>query len=206
MQHKRKQPSFTPEIQILNLRMAAHLRGALAISPYWLPDGVGTNGVFTEGPQIPTFCHCLFWVRTCCHICHMLSYVVICCYILSTFSRESSLGGIAALLRQPRLSRPRLEAGDHRVSPLWLPSLAPVFLAARPAVQQQPRGSGEAGRAGGNGVLRGDIGRVSLELTCCYYLTCHTLSYYHLTSHTHTHTLSSYLFVHTLSYLCKPLQ
>ena len=27
--------------------------------PHWLPDGVGTNGVFTEGPELHTFCNIL---------------------------------------------------------------------------------------------------------------------------------------------------
>ena len=41
-------------------------------------------------------------MRTCCYI---LQYVVAICnvyYILHTFSHDSSLGGIAALLRRPR--------------------------------------------------------------------------------------------------------
>ena len=67
-----------------------------------LPDGVGTNRVFTEGSHFLPFCHMLFQVRTCCHI---LPHVV-------HIFRESSSGGIAALLRRPRLSRPRLEAGE----------------------------------------------------------------------------------------------
>ena len=35
-----------------------------------------------------------------------------CCHSLPTFSCESSLGGTAAPLRRPRLSRPRPEAGE----------------------------------------------------------------------------------------------
>ena len=43
-----------------------------------------------DGPQIPNCCKSLLEVRACCHV-------------LPTLSRESSSGGIAALLRQPRL-------------------------------------------------------------------------------------------------------
>ena len=44
--------------------------------------------------------------------CHILPHVVISWHILPTFSHEHSWGWIAALLRRPRLSRPRLEAGE----------------------------------------------------------------------------------------------
>ena len=43
--------------------------------------------------------HMLPQFATCCNI---LSHVVIYCHILLTFSRDSSFGGIAALLRRPR--------------------------------------------------------------------------------------------------------
>ena len=54
-----------------------------------LPDQVGTDGVFTEGPRILTFCNSCF---KCAHVatcCHMLSHA-------AHISRESSLGGVAA--------------------------------------------------------------------------------------------------------------
>ena len=62
-----------------------------------LPDGVGTNRVFTEGPQIPYMLSYSFYARTCCH---MLSQFATCCYMLLTFSHASSSGGFAALLRR----------------------------------------------------------------------------------------------------------
>ena len=71
-----------------------------------LPDGVGTNGVFTEGPYFLTFCNSIALSA------HVLPHLAVFCYMLPTFPRESSYGDIAALLRQPRLSRPRLEAGE----------------------------------------------------------------------------------------------
>ena len=63
-----------------------------------LSDGVGTNRVFTGGPQIPlVVCHMLLEVRTFCHI-------------LLHFPMTSWPWGVAALLWWPRLSWPRLEA------------------------------------------------------------------------------------------------
>ena len=38
--------------------------GARGSHPLW--DGVGTDGLFTAGPQIHTFCHSLLSVPTCC--------------------------------------------------------------------------------------------------------------------------------------------
>ena len=66
------------------------------------PDGVRTNGVFTEGPHFPTSCHILF-------LCHILpQFARFCCMLphvaRHTFSHDNLLWGIAALLRRPRLS------------------------------------------------------------------------------------------------------
>ena len=48
--------------------------------------------------------------------CYMLHHFAICCHMLPAFSRGSSFGGIAALLPRPRLSRPRLEAGESSLA------------------------------------------------------------------------------------------
>ena len=65
------------------------------------------------------FCYVLFKVRTCCHIlqhiCHILQHSDILCHMWHILSRECSSGGIAALLRRPGLSHPRLEAGEARL-------------------------------------------------------------------------------------------
>ena len=72
----------------------------------------GQTGFSREGHRFLTCCNSLFKVRA--HVatfCHRLSHVVsqfaMFCHILLTCSRERSLGRIAALLRRPRLSRPR---------------------------------------------------------------------------------------------------
>ena len=44
---------------------------------------------------------------------HIIIYIYIYIYIV-VFFLESSLGGVAAPLRRPRLSRPRLEVGEIR--------------------------------------------------------------------------------------------
>ena len=62
------------------------------------PNRVGTNGVFAEGPQILYILSCI------CLSAHMMPHHAIFCHMLSTFSRDNSLWGIAALLRRPRLS------------------------------------------------------------------------------------------------------
>ena len=59
------------------------------------------------------------YVVTCCYMtagAHVLPHVVIFCNMLPTFSRESSLGGIAALLQRPGLSRTHLEASDSEAT------------------------------------------------------------------------------------------
>ena len=69
--------------------------------------GSGQMGFPQKGHKFHTFCNISFQVRTCCH---KLTYIVTFWHIFSAFSHESSLGGIAALLRRRRLSRPHLEA------------------------------------------------------------------------------------------------
>ena len=93
--------------------LAQHVAACPATWPSFhrLPGGVGTNGVFTEGPHsslhVVIFC---FGVRTCCH------NFDIFCNMLPTFSRESSfvghVGGPSVKTPFENLSRPRLEAGD----------------------------------------------------------------------------------------------
>ena len=75
-----------------------------------LPDGVRTSGVFTKGPHISLHFACF------CFKCARVASFAIFCYISFTFANDNSLGGIAAHLRRPRLSRPRLEAGEGRGS------------------------------------------------------------------------------------------
>ena len=79
-----------------------------------LPDGVGTNRVSTEGVQLPNILwYFVLSVQTLppfAIFCHVLPHFAISCRIVSTFSRDNLLGGVAALLRRPRLYWPRLEA------------------------------------------------------------------------------------------------
>ena len=51
---------------------------------HWLPDGVGTNGVFTEGPQIQ---YCLSYLALNAHV---LPHCAIFCHMLLTFSHDNS--------------------------------------------------------------------------------------------------------------------
>ena len=97
---------------ILRFPMLAYGEGATpSITSF--PDRVGTNGVLTEGPQIPYMlqyivCVQCAYIATCCR---MLPYVAICCHMLPTCSHGSRLHmEMYALLRRPRLSSPRLEA------------------------------------------------------------------------------------------------
>ena len=72
--------------------------------------------VFTEGQHFPSchvLCCCLHYFAICCNILPYVSHVA---YI---FPCDNCLEGIAALLRQPRLSRPRLEAGESETG-RWL--------------------------------------------------------------------------------------
>ena len=66
-----------------------------------------------RGKTFLTFCNVLFQVRTCCHILqYFVTFAMFLYHVLLASPRESSSGGIAALRRRPRLSRPCLEAGE----------------------------------------------------------------------------------------------
>ena len=67
----------------------------------------GQTGFSQKGHISLHFAICCFMcarVATFAIFCNMLTYVVNFCHILPTFLGESSLGGIVALLRRPRLS------------------------------------------------------------------------------------------------------
>ena len=82
----------------INMTLARRLAHSRARGVLQLPNGVRTNGVFAEGPQILYILSCI------CLSAHMMPHHAIFCHMLSTFSRDNSLWGIAALLRRPRLS------------------------------------------------------------------------------------------------------
>ena len=65
--------------------------------------GSGQTGFSQKG-------HISLYFAIVCLSAHTLPHFVTCCHILPTFLRETPLGGIAALLRRPRLSWPRLGA------------------------------------------------------------------------------------------------
>ena len=69
--------------------------------------GPGQTGFLQEGGKSLTFFI----------ICFKCAHVATCCHILHTFSHESWLGGIPALLRRTRLSWTRLEAVELKL--MW---------------------------------------------------------------------------------------
>ena len=78
-----------------------------------LPDWVGTNTIFTEGPHMSYILSFGFECARVAAFCHILSHCAARCHILPHFahiSHESWLWGIARLLWRPRFSWPRLEA------------------------------------------------------------------------------------------------
>ena len=76
-----------------------HIDIDMCICLHGFQTGSGQTGFPQKGHNFRAFCNSLFSVLT---GCHMLSHVV---HMLFTFLHGSSLGGIAALLRRPRLSR-----------------------------------------------------------------------------------------------------
>ena len=105
-------------------------------------------------------------VATCRHI---LSHVTVdtCCHMFSPFAHISPwkfIWGIAALLRRPRLSRPRLEAGEPvpflQACALWpprlpaLPALCSTVGRRETRVLISEKGGGGQGRWGGTVMTR----------------------------------------------------
>ena len=87
--------------------------------------------VFSQKPHTsPTCCHML------CLSAHMLPHV---CHISRTLSHESRLRGIAALLRRPCLSRPRLEAVNAGPGHLRLSCLVGALMFCAQAQSYSPQ-------------------------------------------------------------------